>query len=240
MDPRDPRSRLWVHFVRLVREARPTTFIFEQVPTFLNSRRFPLLRSAAEALGYQVAWTVLDARAFGVAQIRRRAFVLGSQNSLASITPDGFGDVATVRDAIGNLPSNPDGRLDHIGYRHRPESVERYKLIPPGGDWRNLPRDRMNPCWTRLQHGARSVLGRLEWGKPAHTIRTTFLKPETGRHLHPEANRGLKLREAARLQGFRDDFRFDRGGLEARGRLIGRAVPPPMAEAVVRIALETL
>ena len=238
MDPRDPRGRLWVHFARLLAEAMPTSFVIENVLPFFRSRRFALLLGRAEALGYSTAWFVLDARTFGVAQARQRGFAIGSLNGLAEFNDWRPARIASVRDAIGDLPLVPDGRNDHVGYAHRPESVERYARIPPGGDWRDLPRDMMNPCWRRVNHGARSVLGRLRWDEPADTIRTTFLKPETGRHLHPEANRGLTLREGARLQGFDDEFRFRHGGLEARARLIGRAIPPPMAEAVGKVLRE--
>jgi DNA (cytosine-5)-methyltransferase 1 len=63
------------------------------------------------------------------------------------------------------------------------------------------------------------------------TIRTEFYKPEKGRYLHPEANRPITHREAARLQGFPDDFAFCGTKIEV-GVQIGNAVPPPLAGAI--------
>jgi DNA (cytosine-5)-methyltransferase 1 len=65
------------------------------------------------------------------------------------------------------------------------------------------------------------------------TIRTEFYKPEKGRYLHPVANRPITHREAARLQGFPDDFVFCGSKIEV-GRQIGNAVPPPLAFIIAK------
>lgn len=67
---------------------------------------------------------------------------------------------------------------------------------------------------------------RLRWDRPAPTVHTWFGNPRY--FLHPEENRGLTVREAARIQGFPDSFVFQ--GRDAdKYRLVGNAVPPPMA-----------
>ncbi|ASM72924.1 MULTISPECIES: DNA cytosine methyltransferase [Roseobacteraceae] len=57
--------------------------------------------------------------------------------------------------------------------------------------------------------------------------------------LHPSENRGLTVREAARLQGFPDDFIFPEREKEAF-RLIGNAVPPPMSIQIAKACRELL
>lgn len=74
-------------------------------------------------------------------------------------------------------------------------------------------------------------MGRLWWYRPSVTIRTEFYKPEKGRYLHPEENRPITHREAARLQGFEDDFEFV-GPKISVGMQIGNAVPPPLAKQI--------
>jgi DNA (cytosine-5)-methyltransferase 1 len=76
-------------------------------------------------------------------------------------------------------------------------------------------------------------MGRLWWDRPAFTIRTEFFKPEKGRYLHPEADRPITHREAARFQGFSDDFAFVGSKIEI-ARQIGNAVPVDLAYAVAR------
>jgi DNA (cytosine-5)-methyltransferase 1 len=112
-------------------------------------------------------------------------------------------------------------------------SVERYSHIPPGGNRWNLPQSLMPDCWKRKTKGGTDLFGRLWWDRPAVTIRTEFYKPEKGRYLHPEADRPITHREAARLQGFPDDFELS-GTKISVGRQIGNAVPPPFAKVLAQ------
>ena len=75
------------------------------------------------------------------------------------------------------------------------------------------------------------MFGRLRWDEPSVTIRTEFFKPEKGRYLHPEANRPITHREAARIQCFPDEFVF-RGSKTAIAKQIGNAVAVKMAYAI--------
>jgi DNA (cytosine-5)-methyltransferase 1 len=77
------------------------------------------------------------------------------------------------------------------------------------------------------------LFGRLRWDEPSVTIRTEFFKPEKGRYLHPEANRPITHREAARIQCFPDDFTF-RGSKTAIAKQIGNAVPVKFAYAIAQ------
>jgi DNA (cytosine-5)-methyltransferase 1 len=65
------------------------------------------------------------------------------------------------------------------------------------------------------------------------TIRTEFFKPEKGRYLHPEADRPITHREAARLQSFPDEFVFEGTKIQI-ARQIGNAVPPALGVALAR------
>lgn len=73
-------SGLMFEYVRAVREARPQWFLWENVPGALSSeggKAFRQLLSEMDKLGYGLAWRVLDAQFFGVAQRRRRLFLVG-------------------------------------------------------------------------------------------------------------------------------------------------------------------
>jgi DNA (cytosine-5)-methyltransferase 1 len=93
----------------------------------------------------------------------------------------------------------------------------------------------MPDCWKRKTKGGTDLFGRLWWNRPSVTIRTEFFKPEKGRYLHPQENRPITHREAARLQGFPDDFVFV-GSKTQVGIQIGNAVPPPLAEVLAKHA----
>ena len=73
-------SGLMWEYVRCVRDLRPRAFLWENVPGALSSSSgedFRCLLEAMDDLGYGLAWRVLDAQFFGVAQRRRRVFLVG-------------------------------------------------------------------------------------------------------------------------------------------------------------------
>ena len=77
---RDPRGGLMLTFVEIAQRYRPRWLVWENVPGVLSSGRgrdFGALLGALGQLGYGWAYRVLDAQYFGVAQRRRRVFVVG-------------------------------------------------------------------------------------------------------------------------------------------------------------------
>ena len=73
-------SGLMFEYVRAIREIRPRWLVWENVPGALSSEggeAFRCLLSELDKLGYGLAWRVLDAQFFGVAQRRRRVFLVG-------------------------------------------------------------------------------------------------------------------------------------------------------------------
>lgn len=86
--------------------------------------------------------------------------------------------------------------------------------------------------YTELDEEINSVhsgsYGRLFWDKPATTITTRFDTPAGGRFIHPDEDRTLSPREAARIQSFPDSFVFY-GTRREISRQIGNAVPPKIS-----------
>jgi DNA (cytosine-5)-methyltransferase 1 len=87
-----------------------------------------------------------------------------------------------------------------------------------------------------------SAYTRLAWNRPALTITANANFLGSGRFTHPEKDRGITMREAARLQSFDDDFRFitsasddsDTSAIGVGLDMIGEAVPPKLAETLAR------
>jgi DNA (cytosine-5)-methyltransferase 1 len=207
---------------------------------------------------YRIEPMILNAADYGVPQNRKRAIVIGSRRDLPPVgrpiarTPEGSASRATVRTAIADLPLLVDGvdlpststQIDgmnisgpfktvelHLGRRPTSLSLERYRHIPPGGNRHNIPTNLLAPCWVGHNSGSGDVMGRLHWDKPSVTIRTEFWKPEKGRYLHPVADRPITHHEAARLQGFPDDYLW-LGSKADIGRQIGNAVPVELAASI--------
>ena len=174
----------------------------------------------------------------------------------------------TVREAIGDLPpignghgrdelnycepdtfegeflhlmrNNAPGRriLDHITSRHGEYVIERYRRIPPGGNWRDI-REMMSN-YSQLERTHSNIYRRLEWDEPSITI-GHYRKSMV---IHPEQHRGLSLREAGRLQSFPDWFRFSgtvdgrSGGLMHQQQQLANAVCPLVSKAIAEFLLE--
>jgi DNA (cytosine-5)-methyltransferase 1 len=226
----------------------------ENVPELLASEEFIEFRRTAEAAGFSIVAGVLLAADFGVPQKRRRAIVIGSKLGVPSLPKPTHADPATanalglrpwltVRDAIADLrrPVGSEPRPDvgppldlHFGRNPTGRSLERYRTVPPGGNRFDLQRIRpdITPgCWKRKTSGGTDLFGRLWWDRPSVTIRTEFYKPEKGRYLHPDQDRSITHREAARIQTFPDTFRFVGSKIEI-AKQIGNAVPCLLGAAI--------
>jgi DNA (cytosine-5)-methyltransferase 1 len=150
-----------------------------------------------------------------------------------------------------------DAPQDHQPSRIRDDTVRRLKAIPPGGNIHDLPTDLLN----------RYLDGR-KWG-PAGNGKTLARRHFYAyRRLHPDrlawtvntkadfayhygTPRGLSVREAARLQGFTDDYHFKtappgtpgqyrNGARHSRYRQVGNAVPPPLGRALGEVIVHAL
>lgn len=127
----------------------------------------------------------------------------------------------------------------HLGRNPTPLSLERYDHVPPGGGRFDVPEHLLPRCWREKATGTTDVMGRMQWNFPSHTIRTEFYKPEKGAYLHPQwdargrnrVNRPITHLEAARLQGFPEDFLWCGSKIEI-ARQIGNAVPVGLAQAI--------
>jgi len=101
------RSGLWFEFHRVLSECRPEWVVVENVPGLLSSnggRDFAAILRGLVELGYGVCWRILDAQYFGVAQRRRRVFVVGhlGDGRAAEVLferESGPGDTAPSREA---------------------------------------------------------------------------------------------------------------------------------------------
>lgn len=128
--------------------------------------------------------------------------------------------------------------LDHITSRHADYVIERYKRIPPGGNWQDIVAMMSN--YSRLDRTHSNIYRRLEWDEPSITI-GNYRKSMV---IHPEQHRGLSLREACRLQSFPDWFRFagkvdgQSGGLVHKQQQLANAVCPLMSKTIAEFLLE--
>ena len=112
-----------------------------------------------------------------------------------------------------------------------------YERLTPGetsnADWFS----EVDPYPTR-RHIFKDKFSRLTWDEPARTM-TAHMYYDCHMYIHPTQARGLTPREAARIQGFPDDYLF-LGYPNEWYRQIGNAVSPIVAEVVGQAVVDVL
>lgn len=255
-DPNDPRRELVYHFFRVVDEVRPAFFAMENVKGILFDNNKKVLEASLELVAskYEIVGPiVLDAAQFGAATKRPRVFVIGYDRqrfqpfTAEDILQSSVGP-ATVREALKDLEGaqlrerdgewdawsyaperlpaeyavrlrSPTGRFTgHRKTPHRPEIVDRFSRVEPGG----IDKVGRHP--------------RLDWNGQCPTLRAGTGADrgsyQAVRPLHPSENRVITVREAARLQGFPDDFVFHPTVWHSF-RMIGNSVSPVIARHIM-------
>lgn len=263
----NPRNHLYKQFFRYVRDLQPAWFVLENVAglrTLADSKILDAILDSAKSIGYQANWKELNAVEYGVPQVRRRMFVVGNRVGAPILFPDpthgeGLLPLVTVRDAIKDLPLLRVGAdADELPYRTNSEFspyqklmrngkkrvsgnlvtrnaaiiVDRYRHIKPGENWEAIPPELM----TNYEDSSRCHTGiyyRLQWNEPSKVI-GNFRKNML---IHPSQNRGLSVREAARLQSFPDEHIFV-GSIGFQQQQVADAVPPLLAQAVAESVLK--
>lgn len=232
----DPCNDLINDFLRFVRVLKPKTVMLENVPALANDQRFECLCEELGRLRYKYIVHVLNAADYSVPQRRKRLIVLASRVHTPAIAPSAAKRV-TVREALKGIevPSKTKDALHALPEKRSEEVKAIIRLIPHnGGSRSDLPAKYHLECHKRSD-GFHDVYGRMAWDGLAPTITSGCFNPSKGRFLHPTQNRTITLREAAVLQGFPRQYKFDvLHGKEAIALMIGNALPPPFIAAHAR------
>lgn len=241
----DSRNDLIFDFLRLVRTLKPRAVVLENVSGLVRDQRYAEFCSRLTKAGYRYVAKVVNAASFGVPQRRERLVLVAMLGR--DVPPDWLTPKeerhTTVRDAIGGLPkAGSSGDPLHDYPENRSEKMlARIRMTPrDGGSRRDLPVDEQCRCHGET-NGFNDVYGRMSWANVAPTITSGCTNPSKGRFLHPHEHRAITLREAALLQSFPPNYRFDLSrGKEHAAAQIGNAFPPLLIHPIARKLVESL
>jgi DNA (cytosine-5)-methyltransferase 1 len=244
----DDRNGLYARMARAAQVLRPTIVLIENVPMVTRDveRVLDVVREALAHSGYRIADRVVDLTLLGVPQRRRRHVLvatrepapdsgplLESLESQCMLHPN-----RSVRWAVGDLVGAQAHGMFDTSSTPSPDNVRRMRWLLDHDEY-DLP-NRLRPSCHRSEHSYVSMYGRLRWREPAQTVTTGFGSMGQGRYVHPAKPRTITPHEAARLQMLPDFWDF--GSARSRGalaRLIGNAVPPPLATAICEKVLSS-
>ncbi len=225
-NPRDPRNDLALVIPEWAKVTRAKVVIVENVALFLKSVGWNRIHKRFELLGFETFTWVINAADLGAPQRRVRSFTVFSRIGCPQLEAFQEHTTRNVRQAFSGLPRFPNRKIQHYTLPRTEFALQRIKLIPEGGDIRDLARQAPHlvaPSWFRTGGKIIDIWGRMKWNDTSPTIRTGFLNPSRGRFLHPVQDRPISFREAARLQMVPDSFQFN-GTPEQMARQIGNGV----------------
>jgi len=259
----DGRGRMIFEFFRLVEEVRPKAFLMENVRGLHSMPLMPkgaevdgvlhihehtepgsLLRELIrlfENVGYRVDCYLVNSVNYGAPQIRERLLCIGSRFDVDPAFPlpefsnrpsDNLPPFRTLGDVIGKGFCDPDPAMMNFS----PRKLKYLEMVPPGGNWRNLPEDvqkeSMGKSWY-LKGGRSAHWRKLSFDFPSPTVVT--MPNHAGTSMcHPAELRALTVGEMAAIQEFPKDWRFV-GSATDKCRQIGNAVPPRLGEVAGRV-----
>lgn len=187
-NPNDPRNSLFKEYLRVVRKIRPKSVLFENVPGFANRYGTGLrehLRKSLNRMGYVTDLGVIQARDFGVPQLRKRFFCIGVHK-----------DYLNTEQVVLPPPTWNEREIEtKLTARKVFDDLDVYHLR--GGYGTGVidgPEDYRRPARTEFQRLMRSKSGTRTSG---HTWNTRIPK-----HTDKVSRRMRKMQEGAKVDSF--------------------------------------
>ena len=232
---KDARGQLFFDYIRILTEFQPKFFLAENVSGMLADRHSEAVQNILhmfEEAGYDVSFTLVNAKDYGVAEERKRVFYIGFRKDLniqfgfpKGSTKDDSKKI-TLSDIIWDLQETavPSGPKNH----HNPDAINNNEYFTGAYSPIFMSRNRVK-----------------SWDEQAFTVQASGRQCQ----LHPQAPKMVKfgkndcrfvegkehlyrrmtIREVARVQGFPDDFKFIYEDTNTAYKMIGNAVPVNLA-----------
>jgi len=232
---KDSRGQLFFDYIRILKEFQPKFFLAENVSGMLANRHSEAVQNILQLFGeagYDVSFTLVNAKDYGVAEERKRVFYIGFRKDLnidfgfpkGSTKDDSL--KITLKDIIWDLQESavPSGPRNH----HNPQAVNNNEYFTGAYSPIFMSRNRVK-----------------SWDEQAFTVQASGRQCQ----LHPQAPKMVKvatndcrfvegkeelyrrmtIREVARIQGFPDEFKFIYEDTNTAYKMIGNAVPVNLA-----------
>lgn len=219
-----------------------------------------------EPYNYKLVPKVLNAIDYGAPQRRERFIIVGISSNLKGdyVSPRPQFDennFRTVHDAIADLQDIPvetdisakpvtmsdaphisplasqlRGKIlyNHIATATRETAQKRFEALKEGQNFHDLDA-KLKSTYSNAERTQNTIYMRLRYNEPCGTV----VNVRKSMWIHPELDRAISIREAARLQTFPDSFVFE-GTKDSQYQQVGNAVPPFLASAVANSLLPIL
>lgn len=206
---------------------RPPYVLVENVPAFLNWDGYPGWELSMTCFGYELTTQILDSADFGVPQSRPRLFICASRR----------GKLPLLSPRLPHVPAAELVDWSHpkwspvAGYPNRPRALDTLSRIE----------------WGRRKYGSRFLVayyGSEDRARPITKPVGTLSTRDRFGVVDGDRMRMLTLAEVREAMGFPADYQLPSGCVDVTGKrlsahkagvkMLGNAVPPPMAQELIR------
>lgn len=245
----DPRGQLFYDYIRILKEKQPLFFLAENVSGMLSNRHSEAVKNIIDMFdecGYDVSINLVNSSDYGVAQDRKRVFYIGFRKDLditfnfPKPTTPTLESKLTFKDIIWDLKDTAIPALEknkanpnkNLRYPNHEYFIGTYSTIFMS---RNRVRNWEEQAFTVQASGRQSQL---------HPQAPKMVKVDKNDCRFVEGQedlyRRLTVREAARVQGFPDDFEFIYDKVDTGYKMIGNAVPIELSKIIALEIKRTL
>ncbi len=216
---------LFLEFYRALKQIKPIAFIVENVLGMTYKHNRPLFNAQLEfyaQLGYATKWKCLDARDYGLAQSRKRVFIVG---------------VSSEKSGQYQFPQPTHGLGMQFEWQTQGEVLHGFPEWPEGEyfdgemNWYYMSRNRRrdwSECAPCVVASAKAVTLHPVSPKMERVTRDVY------RFIDDSKPRRYSYRECAALQGFPLGYEWSIDSLISKYKIIGNAVPPLLMENVAK------
>jgi len=227
----DPKNQLILKVVRFAELTNPKYIIIENVQGIRHDKNNVLEKAKKylTKLNYYIKETVLVASNFGVAQKRKRYFLIATKEEIQiDFNQYEISNPNTFEWACDDLVGLKSDDIYDSSSIHSTTNKKRIEYLFKH-DLHELPDSERPKCHQNGNHSYNSVYGRMYYNQPSPTITGGFGSIGQGRFCHPKEKRSITPHEACRLQFIPDFFKFHHSiSRVAMQKLIGNAVPPKL------------
>lgn len=227
-EPRSEKSRATaLQALRFARAFKPRWIILENVVHMRPWSRYSELTEALQDIGYHLSEHILDASEFGVAQARRRLFIVCDLKKPTNpLTPSKRRRRRTVKDIL-DVPGTWETTPLYSPTRARPTLIRAERGFAELGK---------HASFLLVYYGSDGSGGWQRLDRPLRTITTVdrfALVEPGGGHGSKHQMRMLQVSELRRAMGFKQDFVMNYGTRRDKIRLLGNGVCPPVMQTIV-------
>lgn len=242
---KDERGKVFLDYIRLIKEKKPTFFVIENVEGILSETHIGTLNyfiSELENADYDVTYALLNAKDFKIPQDRKRIIIVGIVNQLDTfcLFPNPTTEKPiTLRQAIGGIKEEPRFYSDNQIVNQQYDKYLNHDVYIGNFDAKYMSRNRVR-AWDEVSFAIQAQAKNEPLHPQAPKMEFISYNQRIFAKGYEHLYRRLSVRECARIQTFPDSFRFIYTDVKDGYKMVGNAVPPRLAEIIAKRIMKIL